>query len=469
MKNLLSIWQTLSLRSRIVAAAMTTGIVVGTATLAWWATTPTYAVLFNNVSADDSTAIAADLGRWHVPYRLDANGQTLMVPESAIASTRMRLAAQGLPNHGTVGFELFNQTDYGMTDFTQQVDYQRALQGELARTIMSLSEVRYARVHLTLKQKGVFLQSEDHPKASITIALKPGRTLNAAEINGIQRLTAAAVDGLQAKDVVILDDTGAPLSSPDPSGTTVSDVDARLKEKRQLETALQDKIEHLLKSVFGLQRFAVSVDVTLNFDKIKDVDQQVLPQGADGNGLVTMKKETRTVAPAASGTGASHDNNVTSEVEYAHSTSVKEINYATGRVEHVSVGILVPDSMSTAQLRNLHDVVAAAMGYDAKRGDQIELSSWHFASVVEARPATPHAATVQASASAPKQAVISYRWLRSPFGIALLIALIALVIGALMAGVLRSGTRRRLTTKERQVLLNELRTWLAQPEGTGRE
>lgn len=468
MKSLLSIWHTLSTRSQIAIATTTAAILIGTVALAWWVTTPTYAVLFNNVSADDSTAIAVDLGRWHVPYRLGENGQTLLVPVSRVANTRMRLAAQGLPNHGTVGFELFNQTDYGMTDFTQQVDYQRALQGELERTIMSLSEVRYARVHLTLKQKGVFLQSEDHPKASITLALKPGRTLNAAEISGIQRLTAAAVDGLQAKDVVILDDTGAPLSSPDPSGTSIGDVDARLNEKHQLETALQDKIERLLKGAFGLTRFAVSVDVTLNFDKIKDVDQQVLPQGADGNGLVTMKKETRTVAPTESGAG--HGNNVTSEVEYAHSTSVKEINYATGRIQHISVGVLVPDTMNATQVRNLHDVVAAAMGYDAKRGDNIELSSWHFAPLAESHPAAPDRSIVHAAASAPeKHAATDFHGLPSPFVIALLVATALLVIVAVLASVIRRRTLRRLSTKERYVLLNELRDWLAQPEGAGRE
>lgn len=470
MKNLLAFWQTQSPRARLMIAAGAAVIVVGTIALAWWAAAPSYAVLFKDVNPDDAAAIATDLEAWHVPYRVDVDGQTLLVPAGVVAETRMRLASEGLPSHGTVGFELFNQTDYGMTDFTQQVDYQRALQGELERTVMSLAEVKSARVHITLKQKGLFLQSEDHPKASVTLSLKPGRSVDAAEIGGIQRLIAAAVDGLDAKDVVVLDDSGAPLSSPDLMGSSAGDVDARLGEKQRVEDALHDKIERLLKSVFGPQRFAVSINVALNFDKIKDVDQEVIPQGTDGNGLVTMRRETRSAPTAAAVAGAApsnHDGTTATDVEYAHSTSVKETEYAAGRVEHVSVGVLVPDTMSPSQVQQLHNLVAAAMGYDATRGDRIDVSPWDFAQ----SPTDAHAPTQPVDHDGATPTYAAARGTSRVFsswtvGVALAALLLASILFFVRA---RKPALRRLDGTERQAVLNEVRTWLTRPEAAPRD
>lgn len=477
MNNWLSYWRQLSSRSRLAVVLGTSIIVLAAATSAWWITAPEYQMLFKNLSSTDSEQVLTDLDRWHIPYKLSGDGQTLTVPADTLARARMRLATDGLPSHQTVGFELFNQTDYGMTDFTQRVDYQRALQGELERTIMSLAEVKSARVHLTLKQKGLFLQSQDKPKGSVTLTLKSGHNLESSEISGIQRLIASAVDGLSAKDVVVLSDTGASLSGTGAMGGDITGVAERYSEEQQLETVLRSKIQALLTDAFGSRHFAVSVDVHLNFDQIKDVDQQVIPQGSDGNGVVTMKKETRSGLPSATTTstsdGSRPGNNVASEIEYAHSISTKEVQYAPGRIKRISVGVLVPDTLTTDQIKRLRNVVAAAMGFDAARGDNIQLAAWHFNS--KTAGTLPKASPVRSPADSQSVSIPASDTRQFPdifkpvdlVGLGAALLLLLLVIYRVTAK--RNAPAARLSAPQREAILNDLRSWLAEPADSAHE
>lgn len=178
-----------------------------------WFRTP-YGELFSHLRPMDAATIVAELEKKKIPYRLDAGGTVILVPKDKIDAVRLDVMSQDLPIKGMVGFELFNKSDMGLTEFAQKINYQRALQGELARTIMTLEAVDTARVHLSMPESSVFRDDRKPPKASVTLTSKPGRSLSVDMVRGVQRLVAAAVTDLDADHVVILDDQGRIVSPP---------------------------------------------------------------------------------------------------------------------------------------------------------------------------------------------------------------------------------------------------------------
>jgi flagellar M-ring protein FliF len=431
---------------------------------AWWSFRPVYEPLFSGLGQQDMAEVTQALDRMHVSYHFGKDGRSILVPKSAVLHTRMKLTSQGVPAHGSVGLELFSNPDYGMTEFAQKVNYQRALQGELERTIDSLDNVREARVHLTLKKQGLFLKDEQKPKASITIATKGDKPLTTRQLVGIQNLVAAAVDGLQPAAVVILGQDGSPLAGASADGVDTGNLDLRLQDKWQIEHAIRKKVSDMLVKVFGLNDFSVSVDATLNFDRTKQVQENVLPAGKNGAGLVVRKKETRTHAPQHAGhaasTAANHDD---TEVEYAHGKSYREVESAPGRLERLTVGIIMPPVLSKAQRAKLAQVVAAAVGIDPARGDRLEIAALPSAAptgaaVKQAAKAAPAPSPKAASGHSPilSASIVSPRiWLLAS-------AVLLLVLLGLLTGGRRSRPQRdepRLDAQARDDLLTELEAW----------
>lgn len=181
-----------------------------------------YAVLFQRLRAVDAAAIVTELDRRKIPYRLKDGGGTILVPGSDVDATRLNVAGGDMPMRGAAGFELFNKSDMGLTDFAQKINYQRALQGELARTIMTLAAVDSARVHLALTEPSVFRGDKIPPKASVIVAMRPGERLMPPTVAGIQRLVAAAIPEMNAADVVIVDESGSIASADAPTATGVA-------------------------------------------------------------------------------------------------------------------------------------------------------------------------------------------------------------------------------------------------------
>jgi len=169
---------------------------------------PSYAVLFKDLRPADAAAVVAELEKNKTPYRLADGGATILAPAKTVDATRLELMSAELPLKGAVGFELFNKSDMGLTEFAQRINYQRALQGELARTIMAMEAVETARVHLSLSEPTIFRDDRRAPKASVTIATRPGKSLSPGAVRGVRRLVAAAVPDLEATDVVVLDERG---------------------------------------------------------------------------------------------------------------------------------------------------------------------------------------------------------------------------------------------------------------------
>jgi flagellar M-ring protein FliF len=434
-------------------------IVALAAGLAWWSARPRFAVLYSELRQVDAAEIATALDGLQLPHRFADNGATVLVPADAVYDTRMKLVAQGVPHGGSVGFEVFKDSDFGVTEFAQRVNYQRALQGELERTIGAIAEVQSARVHLTLRRAGMF-ESQDVPsKASVSLSLQPGRSLAAKQVAGIQRLVASAVDGLAPDAVVVLGPGGAVLSSGNGAAGDASE------EQLLAEARLRQRIEGLLREALGESAsFAVSVNVQLNYDRIKQVKDTLLPQGRDGNGLVVRQKTSNTHATPGQEGEAAHAaaSSGESELEYAHGREQEEIEVAPGHIQRITVGILVPPATDAATLAKLGSVIGSAAGLDTARGDHLDIAAVGAApkADVPASAAATVASRNEAHAAAP-----AARMEAMPLGRELAIAgLLGLLCFGTGVGIARMRAPKRLGAEERERLLQDVRRWIDAPE-----
>ncbi|MBM7120922.1 flagellar basal-body MS-ring/collar protein FliF [Dyella kyungheensis] len=439
--------------------------IAGAAT--WWVTHPPYGLLFRDLREADAAEITAALTQMQTPYRLADDGKAILVPSEQVYDTRMKLVSQGVPKGGSVGFELFKDSDYGVTEFAQKVNFQRALQGELERTIESLDEVSAARVHLTIHRTDLFERDKDASKASVTLSLRPQKHLDARAVAGVQRLVASAVDGLSAESVVVLDDRGVTLSGYAADGTAGEGLGGRMDQQARLESDLRGKIGALLHRVLLTDDFTVSVDVRMNYDHVKQVSERLLGQGKDGNGLLVHERvnsSTRTEDDPDSDRVKSSPASNDRDVEYAHGREQEEVERAVGRIERISVGVVIPSTLSATEIARLSEVVSAGLGLDVSRGDHVDIAAIAPSKPVARDAATvpaasPHASVVDA-AEAPAAVPVNHGlstpvlWMLG----ALLVVVVALV--ALMLYVARTRVVPRLSAPEREEALSRLRQWI---------
>lgn len=253
-------FRALTIRQQIVSIAAAVAAMSVVLVAVWYfALRTTYEPLFAELRPSDAATIVADLERKKIPYKLEKDGTTILVPADAVEGTRLAVMTEDLPLKGTVGFELFNKTDMGLTDFAQKINYQRALQGELERTIMTLDGVDSARVHLSLGEDRIFRDDRVPPKASVTIRMQRNATLPANAAQGIQRLIAAAVPNLDVSDVVLLDEKGRLVGAPlhvEPLPGTGSPL---LQEKRAIEQYYEALVRQALDRAYPQEDIAVAV------------------------------------------------------------------------------------------------------------------------------------------------------------------------------------------------------------------
>ncbi|MES9938922.1 MAG: flagellar basal-body MS-ring/collar protein FliF [Candidatus Thiodiazotropha sp. 6PLUC2] len=354
-------------RSGLIGGAML--ILILTFTASWWLLQNRSAVLFTDLEPNDAAAVVTELERIKVSYKLTGDGTRIMVPEDEVHEIRLKLLGNGLPLNGGVGFEVFDNAEFGMTEFAQRINFQRAMQGELTRTITSLKEVKYARVHLVMPEASLFKESKTPPSASITMFLKPGAQLNQQQIEGIQRLVSSSVQGLDSTGVTIIDQYGKTLSALINDETVSSSVSSRLEKKQEVETYLTEKVARVLERTFGPGQAIVSIDVTLNYDQSKTTREEVIP-GSEGNTGIVRKRESHSNSSSRKGKGKG-DGEINSEIEYRLGHSVEQIVSTPGGIERLSVGVLVPTSAAEEQIKQIEDLVAMAVGLDLKRGDAI--------------------------------------------------------------------------------------------------
>ena len=367
---------------------------------------PTMALLYSDLALSDSGRIVQKLDELKVPYQLSADGSRILVPEDQVARLRMAMAESGVPAGGSMGYEIFDRTDsIGTTSFVQNINHLRALEGEIARSIGSIDRIASARVHLVLPQRQLFARDAEAPSASIVLKLKGG-SLDASQVRAIQQLTAAAVPGLAADRVSIVDDRGNLLTA-DP-GNQSDPAQAVASKTREYEARLRRSLEQLVGSSVGFDKVRAEVTAELDYDRVTTQTQTYNPDGQvvrstqtvtdrqrnaeGGNAPVTVQNNLPNGQGQAGGTGTQSQNDRSEEtINYEISRTDQTTVQEGGRVKRLSVAILVDGTYQTAadgtrtyQPRNQQDLAQietlakSAMGYDEKRGDQIRVVNLPF-------------------------------------------------------------------------------------------
>jgi flagellar M-ring protein FliF len=380
-------------------------------------TAPQMTPLFTDLSYEDSAAIIKDLERQGVAYELRNDGNTVMVPRDRVARLRMSLAGEGLPKGGGIGYEIFDKSDaLGTTSFVQNINNLRALEGELSRTIRGIDRVVAARVHLVLPERPLFSRDKVEPSASIVV--KVHGTLEAQQVRAIRHLVASAVNGLKPQRVSIVDEAGHLLA--DGTGDSDNGGDVSVDERRSsFEKHLRDQVEAIVSSVVGPGRARTQVSADFDFNRVTQTSDKYDPEGrvvrssqtreestgSDGrDNQVTVGNEVPgsnpKQAPAADANSSSHDQSKKSEeiVNYEISKTTKTEVIEGGRINRISVAVLVDGTYakndkgdityqprSKEEIDQIASLVRTAIGFDQKRGDQVEVVNLRFAET----PATP--------------------------------------------------------------------------------
>lgn len=459
---------------------------------------PQYQVLFSGLDARDASVMVAELEKLKTPYRLDESGSAILVPQEQVPATRMKLMGKELPLQGTVGLELFNHSDFGVTEFSQKVNYQRALQGEITRTILSITQVRAARVHLVLPEQGIFKKTGTRPKASIVLTLRDGETLRPEQVSGIQRLVSSAIPDIAMQDVTIVNHQGIALSRIEGPGVDgLVDSATRLDLKRTTEDHLSRKATAVLEQVFGSGQVMASADVSLNLDQLKVTTEDALPVRVDdasaAHGVIVRERETRqsTGVPKDAPRSENNANPITlREVDYQVGRRVEQMIYAPGAIRRLTMAVVVRHALNEAQTQRVRELVATAVGTVDERGDLVTIYSIDQVanvgqSVSQVLPEDSRTVPSSAGASQPatssknvltrgipaKTDPLPQDWLPWLLG-----ALGAAVVGVLIYGAwvgvvrrARSGPRAapELTQAQREALLKDIRQWLNLPHRTG--
>ena len=282
-----------------VAIAAIISIIVG---FMLWNQQPDFKVLFSNLNEKDGGNIIASLEQQNIPHRLSNSG-AIMVPGERVHEVRLKLASEGLPRGGMIGFELMENQKFGISQFAEQVNYQRGLEGELARTIMSIGAVQSARVHLAIPKPSVFVREEQKPTASVMLNMYPGRSLDSAQVAGITHLISSSVPQLQSANVSILDQNGTLLSTLK-SKLTEAGLDAtQLKYVRELESSISGRIEAILKPVLGPDNFKVQIAADIDFSQSEQTAETFRPNATPDSGSIRSQQsnETASVSSPAGG------------------------------------------------------------------------------------------------------------------------------------------------------------------------
>ncbi|MTV41455.1 flagellar M-ring protein FliF [Duganella radicis] len=449
-------------------------IVVLTAGLGLWAYRADDQILFSDVAPADAAAMTAELDKMKTPYQLTDGGATILVPKDLVYKTRLKLMSKELPLHGAVGFEVFNNADFGMTEFVQKVNYLRAIQGELTRTILSIEEVQAARVHLALPEQGLFKKTQAKPKASVTLTMKNGKALAPEQIAGIQRLVAASVPDIASGDVTVLNQHGVALTRM-AQGEADESALALLDSKRGTEEYLLKKVTQVLDRSYGPGQAIASVDVTLNADQSKVTTEEVLPAknpdpNASATGVVVRERSSASEAAGATAlAGGARGNgtpgNSTSEFDYQVGRRVEQVVSGGGTVKRMTIAVVVKQRLDEEQIASLKEVVALAAGFNRQRGDEVVVYSMQALAnpAVVTAPATPAASTGEA-AVAPAPAASPARHAGSGQVVPVLAGLAVLVVlGAAAFGLAsrRAPARARLSAAEREAMLGNVKQWIA--------
>lgn len=395
-----------------------------------WSGAPEYRVLFSNLSERDAGSVTAALQQANVPYKTEANG-TLLVPADQVYDLRFKLASQGLPKGGGVGFELMDSPKLGMTQFQEQLAFQRGLEGELARTIQSLSPVESARVHLAIPKPSVFIRDKQTPSASVLVNLHPGRALDANQVQSIVHLVASSVPEMPPGSVTVVDQSGNLFTAKSDSQSMRGLNSSQLDYIRQMESYYAQRIEAIIAPIVGTGNVKAEVRADLDFSESEATSETFKPnptpdaqsirsqqtvedssgtpagpaQGIPGAlsnqppGAASAPFNAPAGANAGAGTGtgqaqaAGGSSRKESTVNFELDKTIRHTKEPLGRIKRLSVAVVVnyklaaqgaegqpakPAPLPPQELTNINNLVKETMGFNAQRGDTVNVVNAAF-------------------------------------------------------------------------------------------
>lgn len=409
------------------------------AALVLWSRTPDYSVLYSNLSDRDGGAIIASLQQMNVPYKFAEGGGALLVASNKVPEARLKLASQGLPKGGTVGFELMDNQKFGTSQFAEQVNYQRALEGELARSINSISAVDSARVHLALPKPSLFVRDQKKPSASVVLTLHRGRSIDEGQISAIVHLISSSVPELSAKSITVVDQAGNLLSAAN-AATRGLDV-SQLKYTQEIEQGYIRRIEAILLPIVGAANVHAQVAADIDFSTVENTAETYRPNQEPGMaavrsqqssessqqgltppggvpGALTNQPPVNPIAPIVNPAGTQTPDQLKMSTElsgagagaagrsalsgngrkdvttnYEVDRSIRHVQQGAGGIKRLSVAVVVnhrgtvnaegkrgTQALSAAELAQINNLVKEAMGYSAARGDTLNVVNSPFAS-----------------------------------------------------------------------------------------
>jgi flagellar M-ring protein FliF len=417
----------LSVRQRIMILATALAVVGGLVFLSRWRTESDFRPIYTSLSPEDAGAVVQKLKESGTEFRLSENGTSVLAPSNRVAELRLEMASAGLPKTGRIGFELFDKNNLGVTEFTEHVNYARALEGELERSITSLSEIEQARVHLTFPKDSVFLESKAAGKASVVLRLRPGAKLSGQNVNAIVNLVASAVEGLAPEAVTLVDSRGSLLNRARRAaeGDGVQPSEATLDYRQKIESDLLAKINATLDPLLGNDKFRAGVSVECDFSSGEQSEETLDPNKSvmqtsqkteenTGNSTVAGTPGTAANLPRPPAKAASGTNGVsrrTENIAYQTSRLVRHVRLPQGTVKRVSISVLLDHELkwegagakqrrvltppSAERLKTIRELVTGIAGLNTERGDQLVVETLPFEATLSADP-PPSGPTVPA-------------------------------------------------------------------------
>jgi len=406
----------LSLGKKITLMTLILGSVAGFLFLMNWSGKSEFQPLYAQLDPEDASAILSKLKEQKIEYRIASNGSTVLIPQEHIYETRMQMASEGLPRGSGVGFEIFDNTKLGMTAFAQNVNYQRALQGELARTINQISEIESSRVHIVMTEKSLFVDEEEPASASVVLKLRAGKWLNQGQVNGILHLVSSSVARLSPENVTIVDSMGkllAGIKNPSSFGSLSSD---QLDYQDRVEKALENRIRTMLESALGENKAIVRLSGSFDFKKQERTEEHYLPD----NKVVRSEQQLKETSvdpsrtpqgvpgirsnlpgdPSAGEQSWSTDSNQAFEkndrtVNYEIGKVVSHIKEPVGEMTRISVAVLVDGTYNRIEkaggkiewqyvartpdeMQKFESIVKRAVNFDKARGDEVDIVNIPF-------------------------------------------------------------------------------------------
>lgn len=401
--NLLKSWplkKKLALVSLLfISVALTSGIMM-------WSDRVDYQVLYSNLTQEDAGQVVTKLREMKVQYRVEGN--TIYVPNAKVYELRLELASQGIPQGGGVGFEIFDKTQIGVTEFVQRLNYVRALQGELSRTIRQLSEVEQVRVHIAIPERTIFTEKEEKPTASIVLKLKSGRALNQGQIGGIVHLVSSSVEGLSPQKVTVIDNMGNLLSKPSTGDIAVDTK--QIEYQKAVDKDYENKLQSMMEGIVGRGKAIVRVSTKIDFSQVEKTEEKFDPDtiavrseqrtqekaaGAVSGGVPGVLSNQPGQQPQASAGSPSSSQKQTESINYEVTRSVSKTIQPRGEVKNISVALLVDGTYkkekgkkiyaprSEEELKKYDEIVKASIGFNNERGDQVIVQSMPFEAGIE--------------------------------------------------------------------------------------